>query len=252
MDRSRKKAIILKQAKEKEEAEARAKLQQQTNDAGAEEDEVEEYAEDKNSEVAEDAAEGEDGAEEEDAADEDEDAEEEEEGDGNCGSGSGKRKRAQSDEYIDLHSVPALKKRHKPRKAFDAYLKKYSDWTSTKMVVNETLNVCLFNRRIKAQKQYKGRSAAEIPLVPESVDPFQRVYIYTHGWKVRSRSVGKRPTQRTFYTGCEARFVAQAYERSNGTWGIEIKRDFYATITMFRMRVFNRIQVFARFRWDLP
>ncbi|KAE9245415.1 hypothetical protein PF004_g5239 [Phytophthora fragariae] len=194
---------------------------------GTEEEEVEEDAEDENADVAEDAAEGEDDAEEDDAEEEEEDAGDVEEGGENCGSGSEKRKRVHSDEDIDLHYVPALKKHHRSWKAFDAYLKKYSDRTSTKMVVNETLNVSLRNRRIKAQKQYKGRPPAEIPQVPESVDPFQRVYICTHGWKVRSRSVGKRPTQRTFYTGCEARFLAQVYERLNGTWGVKIKRDFY-------------------------
>ncbi|KAE9164767.1 hypothetical protein PF002_g31523, partial [Phytophthora fragariae] len=173
MARSRKTAIILKQMKEKEEAEARAKQQQQTNSAGAGEDGVEEDAEDENAEVAEYAEEDAEEEEEEDAGDV-------EEGDGNCGSGSEKRKRTHSDEDIDLHYVPALKKHHRSWKAFDAYLKKYSDRTSTKMVVNETLKVSLRNRRIKAQKQYKGRPPAEIPQVLESVDPFQRVYICTH------------------------------------------------------------------------
>ncbi|KAE9074192.1 hypothetical protein PF010_g24779 [Phytophthora fragariae] len=150
-----------------DERERRAKLQLQTNSAGTEEEEVEEDAEDENADVAEDAAEGEDDAEEDDAEEEEEDAGDVEEGGENCGSGSEKRKRVHSDEDIDLHYVPALKKHHRSWKAFDAYLKKYSDRTSTKMVVNETLNVSLRNRRIKAQKQYKGSELSDEDQVAE-------------------------------------------------------------------------------------
>ncbi|OWZ15781.1 hypothetical protein PHMEG_00010511 [Phytophthora megakarya] len=47
-------------------------------------------------------------------------------------------------------------------------------------------------------------------MVPEGIDPYQRVYICTHGWKTRkSRGNGSRPRQHVRLTNCPFRFTVQ-------------------------------------------
>ncbi|KAE8886905.1 hypothetical protein PF003_g29132 [Phytophthora fragariae] len=127
----------------------------------------------------------------------------------------------------ELHYVPSVKKHHKSWASFEAYLKSYERRTNTVLVIAETLNVRLRNERMKKQKRYLQKPDSEIPLVPEDMDPYQRNYICTHGWKVRSRSTGLRPVQRVTFTGCKVRFVAQVYEHSAGRWWIQVKLEFY-------------------------
>ncbi|OWY94455.1 hypothetical protein PHMEG_00035806 [Phytophthora megakarya] len=102
-----------------------------------------------------------------------------------------------------LHYSSKLVRFHTNWKAFEGYLTSYQHDTSTVMVVSETLNVRLRNARIKDMKIHEGKALSELPLVPDTMDPYQPVYICTHGWKLRNRSTGQRPTHRINYTGCE-------------------------------------------------
>ncbi|KAF4142477.1 hypothetical protein GN958_ATG08351 [Phytophthora infestans] len=72
-----------------------------------------------------------------------------------------------------------------------------------------------------------GKPKAELPLVPEDLDPDQRVSICTHGWKDRVRSKGIRPRRTLKSVGCPMRFRAQYVQLTDGEWRIEINQSFY-------------------------
>ncbi|KAG4236391.1 hypothetical protein PC116_g15514 [Phytophthora cactorum] len=76
-------------------------------------------------------------------------------------------------------------------------------------------------------KVHTGKSVAQLPLVPEELDPYQRVYISTHGWKSRNRSTGQRPMHMLKSVGCDMRFRAKWAEQSRGNWEIQVKSAFY-------------------------
>eukprot|EP00644_Phytophthora_capsici_P018678 jgi/Phyca11/132038/e_gw1.128.7.1 len=95
------------------------------------------------------------------------------------------------------------------------------------LVIPETQNVRLRNKNIEKMKINIGKPKSELPLVPEELDPYQRVYICTHGWKERVRSKGHRPRQTVKGVGCPMRFRAQCAQRSDGTWRVKIKQPFY-------------------------
>jgi len=137
------------------------------------------------------------------------------------------RKRAISDCDDDMYYVAALKTYHKSWESFEKYLKRYQRDTQTVVAIAETENVRLRNRRIAQRKMHAGKPASELPLVPEELDPYQRVYICTHGWKIRVRSKGSRPLHHTNGIGCSMRFRAQYVQQSSGQWQIEIKKVFY-------------------------
>eukprot|EP00644_Phytophthora_capsici_P018020 jgi/Phyca11/114149/e_gw1.25.570.1 len=91
--------------------------------------------------------------------------------------------------------------------------------------------------RLKRLKKTKKADDDSI-LLPESCDPYQRVYICTHGWKKRkSRSGGSRPRQHIRLTDCPFRFVVQwnvgrgQLQVKNGTYthNHQVSTTAYAT-----------------------
>ncbi|KAE9094944.1 hypothetical protein PF010_g16904, partial [Phytophthora fragariae] len=146
---------------------------------------------------------------------------------GTSGGSERSRKRAFTDCSEELHFVPALKRYHKNWKKFESYLRKYQHDTMTILAVSETVNVHIRNRQIAKHKVRVGKLPSELPLVPESLDPYQRVYICTHGWKNRIRSKGVRPLHSVSVTGCQMRFVTQLIDRASGKWRVQVKLSFY-------------------------
>ncbi|KAG3178899.1 hypothetical protein PC128_g16187 [Phytophthora cactorum] len=135
------------------------------------------------------------------------------------------RKRALADCDDELYYVPPLKTYHKTWAKFEKYLKKYQSVTDQVIVVSQTVK--LRNRQINRMKVHTGKSVAQLPLVPEELDPYQRVYISTHGWKSRNRSTGQRPMHMLKSVGCDMRFRAKWAEQSRGNWEIQVKSAFY-------------------------
>ncbi|GMF48920.1 unnamed protein product [Phytophthora fragariaefolia] len=140
---------------------------------------------------------------------------------------SQKRALAEVDDEVRLYYVEPLKRDHTNWGKFESYLKKYQRWTLTVLAICETMNVKLRNRQIKNMKMHAGKKPSDLPLIPEDSDPYQRVYICTHGWRERVRSKGYRPRHRIKCTGCEMRCRAQVVQRSNGEWYVEEKNAYY-------------------------
>jgi hypothetical protein len=90
--------------------------------------------------------------------------------------------------------------------AWQAYFSSYCDRTKQVIPVKETTSRAERNKRLARTK--KGDDESQH--VPEGVDPYQRTYICTHGWKKRkSRCEGSRPRQHIRLTDCPFRFVVQ-------------------------------------------
>ncbi|GMF23909.1 unnamed protein product [Phytophthora fragariaefolia] len=140
---------------------------------------------------------------------------------------SRKRALAEVDDEVRLYYVEPLKRYRKNWEKFERYLKKYQRRTLTVLAISETMNVKLRNRHIKKMKMHAGKKPSDLPLIPEDSDPYQRVYICTHGWKEHLQSNGYRPRHRIKCTGCEMRFRAQVVQRSNGEWHVEVKNAYY-------------------------
>ncbi|EGZ19478.1 hypothetical protein PHYSODRAFT_488793, partial [Phytophthora sojae] len=148
---------------------------------------------------------------------------------GTSGSSSVARKRtiAEIEEDGELYFASPPKTTHKSWKRFEKHIKEYQRRTLTVQAVCETMNAKLRNAQIKKLKKHAGKKKSELPLVPKAFDPYQRVYICTHGWKMRIRSRGLRPSHRLKYTGCQMRFRAPAVQGPDGVWHIEVKHAFY-------------------------
>ncbi|OWZ20484.1 LOW QUALITY PROTEIN: hypothetical protein PHMEG_0005100 [Phytophthora megakarya] len=90
--------------------------------------------------------------------------------------------------------------------SWQTYFAEYCARTMQVLPVRETMSRAERNRRLKRTK----KGADDSQLVPEGFDPYQRVYICTHGWKKRkSRSDGARPRQHIRLTDCPFRFCVQ-------------------------------------------
>lgn len=137
------------------------------------------------------------------------------------------RKRTLMESNVELEYVPSLTPFHKNWKRFEEYLAQYQKDTSTVLVVSETLNVRLRNQQIKKMKSFAGKAESDMPLVPDSMDPYQRVYICTHGWRNRVRSKGVRPSHSVNATECKVRFVAQVVKKADKEWRVQVKLAFY-------------------------
>ncbi|ETL90753.1 hypothetical protein L917_10636 [Phytophthora nicotianae] len=140
---------------------------------------------------------------------------------------SGSRKRDHDECDDELYYVPPLRSYYKEWKHLEKCLKEYQQDNHSVLVIAETQNVRPRNKQIAKMKIHSGKQQSELPLVPEELDPYQRVYICTHGWKERVRSKGHRPRQTLKGVGCPMRFQAQFVQRTNGKWRIEIKQAFY-------------------------
>ncbi|KAJ0408790.1 hypothetical protein ATCC90586_005541 [Pythium insidiosum] len=104
-----------------------------------------------------------------------------------------------------------------------AYKKQYEEATYQVIRVSETLRIKTRNAR--AMNTKAAQSGQSVMLFPESMDPFRRVFICTHGWKAKQKqkeaNTGKRPRQHIRYTGCPFRFVIQVVKTKTG-WGLEV------------------------------
>ncbi|KAE8891467.1 hypothetical protein PF005_g27198 [Phytophthora fragariae] len=245
------KAQMAEQARKEEEARqqmaaARTRSQKSAALARARESraDVEEEVgadEDAEEEEGEEAEEGEDAEEEEGEADEEEgDAMEEEvsttrtsrrSGRGGAEAKWGRRhgkKRSVSDvEDEELVQVPAFETQHASWASLEVSLQEYMEATRQKIVIKEVINVGRRNADLRKQIRFQGCQDSEIPLVPESWEPYQRKYIYTHGWSARERSTGKRVSHKLLTTECPFQMIAQVCKRPDGVWRIVMKREVY-------------------------
>ncbi|KAG6947868.1 hypothetical protein JG687_00015830, partial [Phytophthora cactorum] len=127
--------------------------------------------------------------------------------------GSRKRDHAECDK--ELYYVPSLRKYHNRGKDVDKYLKHYQQGTLTVLVIFETQNMRLRNQKSSKMKMHAGRSPSELPLVPQEMDHYQRVYVCTHGWKERVMSKGHIPRHNLKGAGCPMCFRVQFVQRSD-------------------------------------
>ncbi|ETP07469.1 hypothetical protein F441_16275, partial [Phytophthora nicotianae CJ01A1] len=93
---------------------------------------------------------------------------------------------------------------HPSWNAWQQYFVQYCERTRQVLPVKETMSRAERLKRLKKTKKADDDSI----LLPEGCDPYQRVYICTHGWKKRkSRSEGTRSRQHIRLTDCPFRFV---------------------------------------------
>ncbi|KUF87766.1 hypothetical protein AM587_10001355 [Phytophthora nicotianae] len=111
-----------------------------------------------------------------------------------------------SNEDPTLVPVDPPLKYHASWDAWQEYFIEYCQRTMQVLPVKETMSRAERNKRLKKTK--KGEDDSQ--LIPEAIDPYQRTYICTHGWKKRkTRSEGSRPKQHIRLTDCPFRFVVQ-------------------------------------------
>ncbi|POM75629.1 Hypothetical protein PHPALM_7245 [Phytophthora palmivora] len=95
---------------------------------------------------------------------------------------------------------------HTSWEAWLSYFTGYCERTLQVLPVKETMSRVERNKRLLRTK--KGADASQ--LIPQDIEPYQRTYICTHGWRKRkSRSEGSRPRQHIRLTNCPFRFVVQ-------------------------------------------
>ncbi|KAK1948275.1 Zinc finger SWIM domain-containing protein 3 [Phytophthora citrophthora] len=95
---------------------------------------------------------------------------------------------------------------HASWEAWLSYFTGYCECTLQVLPVKETMSQVERNKRLLRTK--KGADASQ--LIPQDIEPYQRTYICTHGWRKRkSRSEGSRPRQHIRLTNRPYRFVVQ-------------------------------------------
>ncbi|RLN85079.1 hypothetical protein BBJ28_00001111 [Nothophytophthora sp. Chile5] len=114
--------------------------------------------------------------------------------------------------------------------SWPTYVQKYAARTYQVLTVAEKMSAEERNKRIARTK--KG-TYGKIAMVPAAFDPYQRVYICTHGWmkrKDKSRSKGKRPRRKELplhivrvTAPSQFWFVAQAQQGTAGDWKAVVK-----------------------------
>ncbi|EGZ20662.1 hypothetical protein PHYSODRAFT_488066 [Phytophthora sojae] len=103
--------------------------------------------------------------------------------------------------------------------AWLSYVRDYQQRTCQTLPIKGTMNNNQRNDRIVVTEKYK---LGKIDKLPAFIDPYQRVYICTHGWPGRPpRGTGERPRQHVRFTGCGFRFTVQACQR-NGIWQFRV------------------------------
>lgn len=184
------------------------------------------------------------GDEEDDSVEDEEDAEEEKVASGEGEEGEveedeveteptrkrrqGKKRTVSDVEEEELVQVPVFKAHHDSWASLEQSLKEYMEATRQKIVVKEVINVARRNADLRRQVRYQGLPDSELPLVPAEMEPYQRKFICTHGWSERDRSTGKRTSHKLSTTDCPFQMLAQATKRSDGQWGVVMKREVYA------------------------
>ncbi|KAE8969376.1 hypothetical protein PR002_g27452 [Phytophthora rubi] len=99
------------------------------------------------------------------------------------------KKRSVSDvEEEELLQVPAFQTHVHP---IEVSLQEYMEVTRQKSVIKEVINVARRNADLRKQIRFQGCPDSEIPLVPETWEPYQRKHICTQDWSARERSTGK-------------------------------------------------------------
>lgn len=136
------------------------------------------------------------------------------------------RQRVDSDSSMSV-SVPALSDIHSTWKEFAAYLDAYMKSTHTRIVVSEIMSVRIRNKQLADTLTGKAGTAI---MVPDSMECYQRRYICTHGWRLKTggrksaRGSKRLPNQAVNSTGCTFRFAAQA-SLENDTWLVRVKHQ---------------------------
>jgi hypothetical protein len=75
-------------------------------------------------------------------------------------------------------------------------------------------------------QQRRGREG-RVQFVPDGCDPYQRVYICTHGWsKNKSRCTGSRKRQHIRLTDCPFKFTVQWVQKNSG-WQLQVKNGIF-------------------------
>ncbi|ETP10901.1 hypothetical protein F441_13551 [Phytophthora nicotianae CJ01A1] len=130
------------------------------------------------------ASEGGEEHEEESTGAEDDGADAELESDGGSSSSAGRKRKQRPTLHVDedMATVPPFTERHRSWAEFTQAFDVYKAATNQVLVVKEVINVARRNKSLRNQVQYQGLPDDEIPLVPTTLDPYQRKYICTHGW----------------------------------------------------------------------
>ncbi|KAE9056825.1 hypothetical protein PF010_g31612, partial [Phytophthora fragariae] len=118
----------------------------------------------------------------------------------------------------ELVTVVGPEKVHASWDAWVQYFTGYCERTMQVLPVKETMSRAERNKRVLRSKKGYDDSL----LLPAGIDPYQRTYICTHGWKKRkSRGEGSRPRQYSRLTDCPFRFVIQWNVAKNS---LQVKR----------------------------
>ncbi|ETO61251.1 hypothetical protein F444_20710, partial [Phytophthora nicotianae P1976] len=161
---------------------------------------------------------------------EDDGADAELESDGGSSSSVGRKRKQRPTLHVDedmLATVPPFTERHRSWAEFTQAFDVYKAATNQVLVVKEVINVARRNNSLRNQVQYQGLPDDEIPLVPTTLDPYQRKYICTHGWPARERSSGKRTSHHVRRTDCPFQLIAQWTQSADESWVIVPKRAVY-------------------------
>ncbi|ETO69805.1 hypothetical protein F444_13671 [Phytophthora nicotianae P1976] len=152
------------------------------------------------------ASEGGEEHEEESTGAEDDGADAELESDGGSSSSAGRKRKQRPTLHVDedMATVPPFTERHRSWAEFTQAFDVYKAATNQVLVVKEVINVARRNKSLRNQVQYQGLPDDEIPLVPTTLDPYQRKYIY-----------------------CPFQLIAQWTESADESWVIVPKRAVY-------------------------
>lgn len=113
---------------------------------------------------------------------------------------------------------------HECWSAWIAYVADYAQGTMQVHPVKETMSRGVKNERIQKTAGFKLGNHS---LIPPEWDPYQHVYICTHGWGKKQRGKGYRPKQFIRDTNCPFRFVVQASPDRTGRWRLVVKNGLF-------------------------
>lgn len=136
-------------------------------------------------------------------------------------SGSRKRDHAECDE--ELYYVETVRKYHNNRKELDKNLKRCFKSPKSPALSHFVSGILLRNRNIVNMLT----KTLWLLVIPDNMDPYQRVYFCTHGRKERVRSKGHRSRHNLEGVGCPLRFRPQYAQRNDEECRIETKHNHF-------------------------
>lgn len=108
-----------------------------------------------------------------------------------------------------------------------SYLEKFMAETKTKIVISNTDNVQIRNKKLKNGAAFQ-KHGVQPDYVPDVFRAWRRLYICTHGWPEKTRGQGKRPRRTLRTTNCPFRFTAEVVRSSEGgDWVIVVKNGVF-------------------------